>query len=458
MDDRGDNQSAGSRRGRLATMVLLYGLADFNDNFFRQATMLLAIVAGVESRQGLLTSLFTIPYLLLAAPAGWLADRFIKRHIILGTKALEVLAMSLGACGVIWSSWPLLVAATVLMGLRAAAFSPALNGSIPEVCQAEQITTANAILKAVIISMILAGIALAGVALSAGKYLLIAIMLAVSVMGLFSAAFLKKHPAAAPKCPFPWSGPAKTLSFLWQLRKDRPLAIAVGCNALTWSMIALLQPLVNILARNQFGLSAQEAERICGILIGAGLVGVVIGSLAAGRLASGPRWQGLLQPSLVVIAVSLGFFAFLPHLSLTSRLPTSFVLMGLAGIAGGLIIVGCESFIQARPPAAQRGATIASADFAAFVGIFFSGPVSAALIHFLPDNLALAAVGAMCLAGCLVLRVVQDQHSRAADFFWLVLTRILLSLRYSVRVKGIHAVSQRGRRGILFLANHPALD
>ena len=38
-----------------------------------------------------------------------------------------------------------------------------------------------------------------------------------------------------------------------------------------------------------------------------------------------------------------------------------------------------------------------------------------------------------------------------------ILVKVLLSLRYRVRVAGLRAVARRGRKGILFLPNHPAL-
>jgi long-chain-fatty-acid--[acyl-carrier-protein] ligase len=37
------------------------------------------------------------------------------------------------------------------------------------------------------------------------------------------------------------------------------------------------------------------------------------------------------------------------------------------------------------------------------------------------------------------------------------IARILISLRYSVKISGIRTVSSKGKKGILFLPNHPAL-
>ena len=59
-------------------MVTTYSLGVFNDNFFKQAAMLLAVAAGKSELQGTAAILFSLPFILFSAPAGWLADKFIK--------------------------------------------------------------------------------------------------------------------------------------------------------------------------------------------------------------------------------------------------------------------------------------------------------------------------------------------------------------------------------------------
>ncbi|MHC4294213.1 MAG: hypothetical protein ACYSTL_01365, partial [Planctomycetota bacterium] len=63
-------------RGKFAAMAATYCLGVFNDGFFRQSVMLIAVAAGHKALQGYVMAVFTLPYLLFAAPAGWLADRF----------------------------------------------------------------------------------------------------------------------------------------------------------------------------------------------------------------------------------------------------------------------------------------------------------------------------------------------------------------------------------------------
>ena len=63
-------------RAKFIAMAVTYFLGVFNDNFFKQAALLLAIAAGLSKLQGDATLYFSLPFVLFSAYAGWLADRF----------------------------------------------------------------------------------------------------------------------------------------------------------------------------------------------------------------------------------------------------------------------------------------------------------------------------------------------------------------------------------------------
>lgn len=69
--------SKGKAFGAMATT---YCLGVFNDNFFKQAAMLLAVAAGLNHLQGWAAILFALPFILFAAQGGWCADRFPKKR------------------------------------------------------------------------------------------------------------------------------------------------------------------------------------------------------------------------------------------------------------------------------------------------------------------------------------------------------------------------------------------
>ncbi|EKD36313.1 MAG: Major facilitator superfamily MFS_1, partial [uncultured bacterium] len=80
-------------RGKFLAMAVTYCLGVFNDNYFKQAAMLMAVSAGLSGLQGTATVLFALPFVLFSAWAGWLADRFPKRGVVIWAKALELAAM-----------------------------------------------------------------------------------------------------------------------------------------------------------------------------------------------------------------------------------------------------------------------------------------------------------------------------------------------------------------------------
>src|SRR6185503_2997291 len=95
------------------------------------------------------TACFVLPYLVLAAPAGYLADRYRKRSVIVACKAAEIAFMALGVVAILCGNLEtrvalaLLFGVVALMGAQSALFSPARAGSIPEILRPELISKAN---------------------------------------------------------------------------------------------------------------------------------------------------------------------------------------------------------------------------------------------------------------------------------------------------------------------------
>src|SRR5580693_1320392 len=115
-------------------LLLTQFLGSLNDNMFRWFVVPLGKEV-MESSLALSLGLicFTLPYPLLASPAGYLADRFSKRTVIVACKVAEVLLMILGSVAVMLGSIHLLFAVVALMGAQAALFAPSKYGSIAEI-------------------------------------------------------------------------------------------------------------------------------------------------------------------------------------------------------------------------------------------------------------------------------------------------------------------------------------
>ncbi|MEI7437876.1 MAG: MFS transporter, partial [bacterium] len=371
-------------RGKFACMAAAYTLGVFNDNFFKQAALVLAVTAGRNSMQGFALAVFTLPFIIFSAPAGWMADRFPKSKVVIGAKACEFLAMLAGAAGICLGHWSLIFTMLAVMGLQATFFSPALNGSLPELYPAWYIPRANGILRMLVTAAILSGIALAGMALDLpGQWrginlsLLVvgACVVAVSAAGFLVSLGVPHHPAANPQAAFPWDGPMNTLRELRAACSDRLLAITIAVDLFVWFAGSVTILVINPMGIQQFGMS----KTLTSGLIVSQLLGIGAGGLAIGKLASRPRWQRVLAPATVAMGWAMVGVTAVPLLAAPAQVPALFVLMFVAGLAGGVILIPVESFLQVHPPAARKGAVLSAVNFVVFAGLLLSSFVANAL-------------------------------------------------------------------------------
>lgn len=390
-------------RGKFVCMAATFSLGVFNDNFYKQAALLLAVSAGLSDMQGYAVAIFTLPFVLLAAPAGWAADRFPKRTVVLGAKWTELFAMLFGAAGICLGHWGLIFVMLAIMGIQAAFFSPALNGSIPELYPAGYVTRANGILRLAVTAAILGGIALGGIALDRegtgwgglplGRVTIAVGVVVVALAGLLLSFGVAHRPAADPTARFPWTGPVATVRRLWATRHDPLLALTIAGSVFIWFMGSLQVLLLNPMGVQQFGLT----KSVTSYLIVAQMVGIGLGGLWSSVIASGPRWWRVSCPAGIVFSLLMIAMAAIPTLPAGIQVGALFALVAAIGVAGGLFLIPVESFIQVRPAPEEKGAILAAANFVVFIGILLSGLISNPLNrHMTPTN-SFAAVGVASL-------------------------------------------------------------
>ena len=373
--EQSKNTDLGPAHRRFAAMAAAYTLGTFNDNFFKQAVMLLAVAASRASFQGMASAAYTIPFIVLAAPAGWLADRYPKRKVVIAAKITEVLAALVGAAGLLTGNLWIMVVMVGLMGIQATFFSPALNGAIPELYPADRVTQANALLRMAVTVGILVGVSLSGIILDLkgvtlftapfGNALAGIMVVAVAVLGLLVSLGVPSRPAADPGRPFPWTGPLDTLRELKLIWGDRQLGHILVGDVFVWSVGVFQLLLINTLGQRQFGLDKTHTS----LLVASQLLGLGLGGLIAARFAKGNRWFRVLPPAGAGMGVFMIGIALIPALPGDLQVAALYGLIGLAGAAGGLMLIPCESFIQVRPAPERKGTVWASSNFASFSGM-----------------------------------------------------------------------------------------
>ena len=486
-----NNQPLAANSKRLLSMGTSYAIGTFNDNFFKQAALLLAATAHLEWLQGVATTLFAVPFICCSAWAGWVADRYPKRTTIIGAKYLELVAMLLGLAALCSTNttlhWYGIVTVVFLMGLQSTFFSPALNGAIPENFEPHHVPRVNALLKLATTSTILLGIAGAGLvldlpalpfmgaksaqnpAMPGGLYIgIIACLL--SVVGIATAYGIgKSAPVVGHSTPFPWLGPVNSFQHVQELfRGDKLLFLAIIAEAFFYLCSTFVVLSLNNLGVVQLGYSFT----ITSLLSVALMVGVCIGSLVAARMPV-ENWTSIAPKACAGMGAGLLLGGATPLLPPAGQLPLLLASFLLAGIAGGIFLIPIISTIQLRPAAGQKGKILAISNFSSFTGILASGVVFGLCGSVLPSHLLLGgAVAALLFARWLHTKTKAPQPqsqtstqptgpqpdyslARAVRSVLGTCLQGLLSLRYKVTVSGLETIAGNG--SILFLPNHPAL-
>ena len=127
---------------KLWALGLTKFLSNFNDNALKAVAMMLAVNEFKDdpgSQAALIAvsgMIFMLPFVLFPTVAGWLADRYPKRSILIVAKWAELVIITLGmfsfALIPTWGFGPLMFI-VFLMALQSTFFSPAFLGILPEI-------------------------------------------------------------------------------------------------------------------------------------------------------------------------------------------------------------------------------------------------------------------------------------------------------------------------------------
>jgi len=450
-------------RAKFIAMAISYCLGVFNDNYFKQAAMLMAVTAGLSQLQGTATILFALPFILFSSWAGWMADRFAKRSVVIWSKAVELVAMLIGAAGAITGNWFCIMTMLFLIGSQAAFFSPALNGSIPELYPVAYVPKANAILKLVTTLSILLGIATAGISLdrsplrlghlNPGALLVAVVVVLVAVLGLIASFGIHRRPAAAKGRPFPLFGPLSSLGDILSICADRQMLIALFADNFFYFLATIV-----VLTINTIGLKQLEfSQTVTSLLSVSLMLGVCLGSFLAARLVTMENWSRLLCQSAMGMAAGLFMAGATVLLPSSVRLIWIAVALAGTGISGGLFLIPVASYLQVRPADSEKGKVLATVNFSGFIGIMLAGTVFTGFDRIFSPAMAMICLGGFSLLAAWTIHLVKKPQFNPIPSILQCVFRFAIGLRYRVEVTGLADINRKDGKGILFLPNHQAL-
>jgi acyl-[acyl-carrier-protein]-phospholipid O-acyltransferase/long-chain-fatty-acid--[acyl-carrier-protein] ligase len=395
----GTDVSAGGFRPLLA----LRALTVVNDNVLRWLAIGLGKKAVAGGQVALVLTIgtagFVLPFVLLAWLAGWLADRYPKRSVIIACKFAEILIAAAAAAAVAWGVrsggavaglpaglW-LLLGSVVVIGCQAALLAPSVIGTIPETVPVARLSPANGVFAMVTLAATLAGMAggnwladattvpMPGELHSAPPWVhavpAAVVMVGLAVAGWIAALLLQRRPAADPAAPPPWNALRRTWGDLAELWGNRELAAATAGIIFFWALGAVAQ--LNV---DQFASEAGAASQgqIVPLLV-ALVSGIGLGSLVAGRVSTRGVDMGLVPLGAILMTVASSCLAFGPRTifaDVGNGLPwwwaTGSLL--LLGLGAGIFDVPLEAAFQEKSPPARRGGLLAAANLLTFAGMF----------------------------------------------------------------------------------------
>jgi acyl-[acyl-carrier-protein]-phospholipid O-acyltransferase/long-chain-fatty-acid--[acyl-carrier-protein] ligase len=412
-------------------------LGAFNDNLFKQLMLLLAIPTAVAGQaaaangggsdlQGIATVVFGIPFVIFGGVAGYLADRYSKRTVIVYSKAAEIVVMVLGL-------FAFLAAPTIgfsglwvvmfLMGMQSAFFGPAKYGILPEMMQSNQLARANGIVLMTTFIAIIFGTALAGplkdlagngqagqLAAAPKLWFASVVCILIAIVGTVVSLLIRPVPVAAPGLSFSSEYLAVPKPMRGLLRRDTPLLLALGASCVFWMIAGLTVQAVNSLCKVQLQLSDTATSLMVALIS----IGIAVGGVSAGwlsRSGNGDSGPALIRCGMWGVVVTC--------LIMSITLPGGQLLVGRWGLPLMLIALGgaaaffsipIQVFLQARPPAELKGRMIAVMNQANFFAIVMSGVLYMVLDRFViamgwPRSTLFAAMALLFLPVAILYRL-----------------------------------------------------
>ena len=358
-------------------------LGAFNDNLYKNAMVLFVVYSvynseAAEARfSAIASAVFVIPFFLLSALAGQLADMRDKAKIIRIVKFCEILIMLVGGAGLVlaWQgvsvdsfAIPLMLLALFAMGVHSTFFGPIKYAILPQHLHKSEVLAGTGLVEAGTYIAILAGTILAG--WIAVEHAAIAVV-GIAALGYLTGRQVPPAPAQAEPDPLDYHFVRASIALVRKTMHDRRVYYAIVAISFFWSIGTVLFIHFPPLAKNVLSAGKEVASLFLVIFS----IGVALGSMSINALLKGTvsaRWSP-------VSVIAMGVFLVLFQLVCTMwdnqgidelmnvatfvvqplAVPLLLTLLGIA-FAGGMFVVPLYAFLTTFVDKSQTARTIAA--------------------------------------------------------------------------------------------------
>ncbi|CAN5224908.1 MFS transporter [soil metagenome] len=421
---------------RFLPLFVTQFLGAFNDNLFKTSMVLFVTYTVFRDAQqesnfnALATGLSVLPFFLLSALSGQLADNMDKAKIIRLVKLAEILIVSIGASGLLVSQHQptlgiaLMLVAVFAMGIHSTFFGPIKYAILPQHLHPDEVLGGTGLVEAGTYIAILAGTIAAG---WMSPIVSAVAMLTIACLGLLAGRMVPP----APRMGKPLEMDFNILRSSWKLISGTMhiprLFLAIMAISFFWMVATVLIVIFPPLVKNDFTATKEVASLFLAIFS----IGIAVGSVAINRLLQGHVSARYSPVSVVIMAGFVWFFQYAtvtwtpaPAGSLydvTSFLaqPHSWrVLMALFGVStfGGMFVVPLYAFLTTTVSPNETARTVAANNVvnsgAMVVGALV---IIAAMGMGLSNRQALLIVAALCIVSAVLawrLHKACETHAR----------------------------------------------
>jgi MFS family permease len=367
---------------RFLPLFVTQFLNAFNDNFFKMAMVMLitySILQGGEAEEAYYNALaggiFILPFFLLSAISGQLADSGDKTRIIRLVKTAEIFIMIVGAAGIWLHNIPLMFLALFAMGVHSTFFGPIKYGILPQHLKDDEVLGGTGLVEAGTYIAILSGTIVGGIL--DPKISAVAVIL-VALIGRVTAQFVPAAPPEddAPTGKIDWN----IFRSSWRLVRDTMhvprLFLAIMAISFFWAIGAVLAAQFPPMVKNALGGDNTVATMFTAIFS----VGVAIGSVLINRILNGSVSAKYAPASVLIMAAFVLLLwwavkgwvhvpdnpqdadALLNYAEFWALRQGDIILFALLGIAvaGGMFVVPLYAFLTTTVGKSQTARTVAA--------------------------------------------------------------------------------------------------
>lgn len=348
----------------------------FNDNFFKMAMVMLVtytILQGGEAEEAkfnaMAGAIFVLPFFLLSAISGQIADSSDKQRVIRIVKTAEIGIMIVGALGIYFQIIPLMFVALFAMGVHSTFFGPIKYGILPQHLDAEEVLGGTGLVEAGTYIAILAGTILGGII--PPHWSAIGVII-VAIIGRITAQLVPAAPAEsdAPPLKLDWH----LVRNSWRLVSDTMhiprLFMAIMAISFFWGIGAVLAAQFPPMVKNAIGGDNTVATLFTAMFS----IGIAIGSVSINWLLGG-KVSAKFAPASVIV---MGLFvldlwwsvknwpapsgALITYRDFIYAHEGKRILIDLLGVSitGGMFVVPLYAFLTTTVEKSQTARTIAA--------------------------------------------------------------------------------------------------